>query len=172
MAIGKNALKLCREDVSLIENYDKAMADNEHIWVCHHRDEIKTLPSGRTVIRSPEELKENGRYYNCPANELIFMTMNEHNALHAANRSEESLKKLSESTAKNHSHYWKGKKMTIEHRAKLAANRRRRNFTGFAKKFFEHFGKVYADDPKFYHKESNWYHKHNKICRWEVEDAR
>lgn len=32
----KNARKYCYQDISLIENYDKAIADTEHMWHCHH----------------------------------------------------------------------------------------------------------------------------------------
>lgn len=36
--IPKNTYKYCREDISLIENYDKAIADkSKKRWVCHHR---------------------------------------------------------------------------------------------------------------------------------------
>ena len=73
----------CRDDISMIENYDKAMADTTQTWVCHHRDEVKILPSGMTVIRSRQDLKDAGRYYGCPANELIFLTISEHRNLHA-----------------------------------------------------------------------------------------
>lgn len=48
--------KFCKEYPSMIENYDKAIADKTQTWHCHHRDEIRTLPSGVTVIRSREEL--------------------------------------------------------------------------------------------------------------------
>lgn len=70
------------KDYTQIENYDKAKADNFKGWHCHHRDEIRELPSGMIVLRSAEELKENGRYYNCPPNELIFLTESEHISLH------------------------------------------------------------------------------------------
>lgn len=66
----------------LIENYEEAINDTEEVWVCHHRDECKTLPSGIMVIRTKEELEENGRYYDCPPNELIFLRKKEHAGLH------------------------------------------------------------------------------------------
>ena len=135
IAKDKNIKKYCCEDVSLIENYDKAIADKENTWVCHHRDEIRVLPSGMKVIRSPKELKENGRYYNCPANELIFMTRNDHNALHSANRSKDSLKKLSENTSKYHARYWKGKKKSPEHTAKAAEAHRGCHYVTFNTNF-------------------------------------
>lgn len=48
----------------LIENYDKAIADKEHIWICHHKLE---------AFYTAEELRELGRYYNVPARELVFV---------------------------------------------------------------------------------------------------
>ena len=35
-----NAKKFCKEDISKIENYDKAIADTTQVWDCHHRTEI------------------------------------------------------------------------------------------------------------------------------------
>ena len=78
----KQAQRYCKEDISLIENYDKAVNDITQTWLIHHRDEIKTLPSGIRVVRTRQELKDNDRYYNCPANELIFLTKEEHNKIH------------------------------------------------------------------------------------------
>lgn len=101
-----NAYAFCREDISLIENYYEALTDTEHRWHVHHRDEIRTLPCGITVIRTAQDLKEAGRYYNCPANELIFLTVNDHMKLHRKfyksgnmkghTHSEESRRKMSE----------------------------------------------------------------------------
>ena len=80
------ASKYCCEDLTLIENYDRAIADTTQTWQIHHRDEIRTLPSGMVVYRTQQELIENGRYYNCPANELIFLTKSEHSKLHSKYR--------------------------------------------------------------------------------------
>ena len=76
------AKKFCKDDISMIENYDKAIADTTQTWDCHHRDEVKILPSGMTVIRSRQDLIDTSRYYGCPANELIFLTRSEHVKLH------------------------------------------------------------------------------------------
>lgn len=78
----KNVKKFCKGDYTQIENYEEAVNDKERSWNCHHRDEVKILPSGIRVFRTVEELKENGRYYDCPPNELIFLTMSEHRRLH------------------------------------------------------------------------------------------
>lgn len=72
----------CREPIENIENYALAVADIEHEWVLHHRDEVHVLPSGMVARRSKRELIENGRYYGCPASELIFLERREHAKLH------------------------------------------------------------------------------------------
>ena len=69
--------KFCCEDISLIENYDKAIADQTQTWDCHHRGEI--LPCGRFKAK---HLKKFNLYYNRPACELIFLTHDEHTRLH------------------------------------------------------------------------------------------
>lgn len=71
--------KYCYEDISKIENYDKAIADKIQTWHCHHRLEIM-------MNCGIKELKNNGYYYNRPANELIFLTKQEHMSLHAHNK--------------------------------------------------------------------------------------
>ena len=81
--------KFCKDDISLIENYDKAIADTTQVWHCHHR---------RETIYSRSGLIEIGEYYNRPACELIFLTKSEHMRLHKLGKqpSEESRKKMSE----------------------------------------------------------------------------
>lgn len=34
----RHAKLWCCEDISKIENYDKAIADKTQTWVCHHKD--------------------------------------------------------------------------------------------------------------------------------------
>ena len=127
----KQARKFCKDEISLIENYEQAMNDNTKTWHCHHRDEVRVLPSGMRVVRTVEELKENGRYFGCPANELIFLTPSEHHYIHSKDNnwsacSEETKKKISEGVKKNPNRYWKGKTFSPEHIAKLSAARRKR----------------------------------------------
>lgn len=123
--IPRNAQKYCCEDLSLIENYELAKNDPKpKKWCIHHRDECKVLPSGIIVRRTPEELIENGRYYNCPANELIFLTQSEHWKLHhkmgsidynkVATNTKEAMKTIS----KDKLAYWKGKTQTVEQKQK------------------------------------------------------
>lgn len=76
--ISPRARQFCCEKVSEIENYDRAIADYRRTWHCHHRRE--TPEEGISV--SKEELKKKNLYYNRPADELIFLTPEEHLLLH------------------------------------------------------------------------------------------
>ena len=114
------AKKYCKDDISLIENYDKAFNDKEQSWDCHHRRETTT---------SKKELLELGEYYNRPARELVFITHSEHMALHNKGKhlSEETKlkmsiakKNMSEETKKKLSEALKGKKMSEEAKRKMA----------------------------------------------------
>lgn len=72
-----NAKLYCSEDISLIENYDKAIEDTTQVWECHHRLEIQG-----DKYTSPAELKELGMYWGVEAKYLVFMPTFEHNKLH------------------------------------------------------------------------------------------
>lgn len=63
----------CSGNIADIENYDKAVADDELVWHCHHRKEC---------CASKEELIARGEYWKVPPADLIFMTPAEHTALH------------------------------------------------------------------------------------------
>lgn len=77
MICEKTIKKYCSEDISKIENYDKAIADKRITWHCHHRLEVTPHE-----IRLKEQLESDGLYYNRPASELIFLTPREHNCIH------------------------------------------------------------------------------------------
>ena len=128
--ISENRAKaFCKDDISLIENYDKAIADTTQVWHCHHR---------RETVLSRKELIEISEYYNRPACELIFLTPNEHHRLHKLGKhlSAEARKNMSEAhkdkpsgmkgkhhtaeTRKNISEANKGKHHTAETRKKIS----------------------------------------------------
>lgn len=88
--ISKNIQEFCCEDISLIENYDKAIVDSER-WDCHHRLEIQN-----NKIISKDELIQNNLYFNRPASELIFLTVSEHAKLHGYHRTQEIRKQISQ----------------------------------------------------------------------------
>ena len=101
----QQARKFCKEDLSKIKNYDKAIADTTQVWDCHHMTETWWNCSAKELI-------ENECYYNRKACELIFLTRSEHARLHKKG------KKFSEDTRRKISEAKKGKHHTEEHRRK------------------------------------------------------
>lgn len=107
--ISKRAYMYCREDLSLIENYDKAINDSTQIWRCHHRLEIQD--EGK-IIYTSKQLENLGLYYNRPASELIFLTLSEHNKLHGKYMPKERRDRMNAAL--------KGRVPTAEHRLHLS----------------------------------------------------
>ena len=94
----KRFKKYCCEDISLIENYEKAVNDKTQTWCCHHKLEIE-------LLKKPSELKEMGLYFDRPASELIFLTRSEHIKLHSLYReyTDEWKEKLKKPKSKGYS---------------------------------------------------------------------
>lgn len=101
----------CKDDISLIENYKKAVNDKKHTWHCHHR---------RENISSRKDLIKRGEYYNRPSEELIFLTKSEHMALHSKGvlNSEEAIKKRASSLKGKKP--WLGKRHSKESKLKIS----------------------------------------------------
>ena len=173
----KNVKRFCKEDISKIENYDKAINDSTQMWECHHRDEVRILPNGMIVIRSRQELKENNRYYNCPANELIFLTKEEHTRLHTKYNpihkgiphSEETRRKMSEVAKGRTFSKETRRKMSDSHKGKTS-NNKGNLYSVFGKAFQEHYGISRSDDVKLYTKEYRFYNYHGHFS-WEVNNG-
>lgn len=70
--------KVCR-NYEQVENYEKAVSDEEQYYVLHHRREIDEL-------KSAKQLQEEGMYCNVEPEELIFLTRSQHRKLHEQNR--------------------------------------------------------------------------------------
>ena len=104
----KLAHKYCRDDLSKIENYEKAVADTTQTWVIHHQLEL-TLDGEPALTR--KQLKMHDMYYNRPYYELIFLTDAEHRKLHM-HMSEETRRKISEAK--------KGRTFSEEHRRNIS----------------------------------------------------
>lgn len=154
---------LCK-DYENIENFEKAKADNFKNWVCHHRLQTWTSDGKRRDVDIlAKELKALNIYYNRPAEELIFLTRNEHAKLHNKGRkfsdehrkkisdakkdmSDETKKKISENhkgmLGKRHSEETKrkisegnkGKQLTEETKKKMSEKAKGRQHTDEAKK--------------------------------------
>lgn len=97
-------LKQYCKDYTSIPNYQEALNDTENLWECHHLLE---------EFYTKSELKELGKYFNVPANELVLCrTRKEHRAYphkgdsvmglkhHGLKFSEETLKLISENSKK------------------------------------------------------------------------
>ena len=156
----------------LIENYEQAINDKTQIWICHHRDGIRKLPSGIIAVRSKDELIENGRYYNCPPNELIFLTPSDHSKIHSDYVPHP---KASIETKQKMSKAHKGRKLTKEHKKKISNSNKGKvsKFkntyrTEFGKKYFEKYGYSRTENTKQYDNEKYFYKCHG-YCSWEKD---
>ena len=146
--IYERSVKLfCCEDISKIENYEKAVNSPES-WHCHHRLETHNSDGERRLVDiSRKELIALDRYWHRPASELIFLTSAEHKRLHlkgkpawnkgqpawnkGKHRSEETKRKISEamkgklkgrpSPNKGKPAWNKGKQLSEEYKAKMSA---------------------------------------------------
>lgn len=153
------AKKYCKEDISKIENYVKAVNDKTQIWDLHHKTEIWWNCSKQDLI-------DNECYYNRKACELIFLTHAEHTRLHQKGKvvSEDYRKNISE--AKKGCTVWnKGKTASVETRKKLADSH---TTSVFGKEFKEHYGLTKNDDIKLYYKEYYFYKRNGKFS-WEIK---
>lgn len=73
-----NVKKFCKDDISLIENYEEAISSSDR-YDCHHRLELN---EDGEIANTKEELISKGLYYNRPSSELIFLPFREHSSLH------------------------------------------------------------------------------------------
>ena len=103
----KLAKRYCKEELTKIKNYDKAIADTTQVWHCHHMTETWWNCTAKELI-------ENECYYNRKACELIFLTNSEHTRLHMKGKTvtNETRRKMSEAK--------KGKTNSAEHRRKIS----------------------------------------------------
>lgn len=110
------AKSYCSEDISNIENYELAKADDSQCWDLHHRLEIR-----EDYINTREELKMMNIYYDRPASELIFLPHSEHISMHCKLRTG-SRNPLFGRTGESHPLH--GKKLTDSHKKALSESHR------------------------------------------------
>lgn len=127
MICEKNVKNYCKDDITKIENYEKAINDKTQTWDCHHRLELHT---DGTVRFTHEGMIRAEIYYNRPANELIFLKHSEHQRLHTKGKTswikgkqhnDETKRKISESN-KGKTKGKKRKPFSAEHRQNLSVS--------------------------------------------------
>ena len=148
----------CKDDYSLIENYDKAVNDTTQYWHLHHRLEL-TLDG--EYAHSVEDLIRLGMYYDRPYFELIYLPNSEHTKIHNKAMSPDRLKQF--------------KQVNIGRKRPDTALRNKEHSPNlnqikseFGQKFFEHFGIHKNENDKLYKTEWQFWKTHNKKCRWEL----
>ena len=140
---------ICKDDISLVENYYLALADNFKCWVLHHRLETKC------PIFKPtrQQLIDNELYYGRPANELIFMKIEDHLSLHHKGKplSEEHKRSLSEAR--------KGQLNSEEARRKMSKSHKGKHLS-------EETKKKTSKSMKGRHKGKHWFTNgtENRFC--------
>ena len=139
------AKKFCKDDISMIENYEKAIADITQTWDLHHRLEL-TLDGEFALSR--EQLKMHDMYYNRPYYELIFLTKAEHRRLHGINISDETRRKMSE--AKKVNSFRLGKHHSDDTRRKISDAMKGRTLTEETRRKMSEAnkGKVLSDETR------------------------
>lgn len=73
-------------------------------------------------------------------------------------------------TRKHRSEALKGMHLNEETKKKMSDAHKGKALSEFGRKFKEYFEITNYENPKLYHRELTWYKRHNKVCRWEVED--
>ena len=106
--------KYCKEEISKIKNYDKAIADTTQTWHCHHI---------LGEILSKEQLEAHDFYYNVPACMLKFVTKSEHRSLHNIHQSKETRKKKSEALKNRQFSEESRKKMSESNKGRIPWNK-------------------------------------------------
>lgn len=133
----RQARKFCKEDISKIKNYYKAIADTTQTWHCHHMTETWWGCTKKDLI-------ENECYYNRKACELIFLTPAEHRRLHrkGEQHSVESRRKMSESK--------KGCIFSEEHRRNLSEARKGKHHSEETKQKMResHKGRTFSEESR------------------------
>lgn len=162
--------KKCKDDISLIENYEEAVNDKTNMWECHHRWEL-TLDG--EFANSIEDLKRLGMYYHRPYFELIFLERHKHHTLHnLANRKANRGPDYNEMSnyMKQKGSTFKGKKHTNKSKDKMSESHLGKITSEFGRKFKEHYGISRYQNPKLYAKERALFQYYKK-CSWEKEDG-
>lgn len=125
-----SAKAYCNEDFSKIENYTKAIEDTNQVWELHHRLETHFSDGTerpKNAYLSYKELKALDMYWHRPAEELIFLTLAEHNSLHHKGKTISAKVKMKMGAAN------RGKKFSEEHKRKIGEAHKGMHFSDESK---------------------------------------
>lgn len=134
MIYADHAVMYCVEDITNIENYEKAINDNTQTYVCHHRLETHTSDGERRKVDiSKEELIALGMYYSRPVEELIFMTKSDHTKLHNEHRKwSKGGHKLTEEAKRKIAEASKGRRHSEETKLKISNSNKGKHSKSFS----------------------------------------
>jgi hypothetical protein len=148
----------CKDDYSLIENYEQAINDKTQYWDLHHRLEL-TLDG--EYAHNVEDLIRMGMYYDRPYFELIYLPHSEHASLHDNAMNPDRLEQFKQVNVGR-------KRPDLALRNKEHSPNLNKIKSEFGQKYFEHFGIHRMDDIKQYQTEWQFWKTHNKKYRWEI----
>ena len=115
----RRAKMYCKEDISLIENYDLAKNDKTQTWICHHRLETVDKFGNPRDEEIPSFVLIDLRIYcNRPASELIFLPRSEHLSTHSKIRKRPWMADIASHPGESNGMH--GKKHTEESRMKMS----------------------------------------------------
>lgn len=145
--ISQSAYDYCKDDVSLIENYQRAINDKTQTWICHHK-------LGISLNLSIDELMEKNLYLNRPASELIFVTRKMHMSIHSKGRpqTKEQIEKRSKTfkekgifVGKNNPMYGKNAEDYMSHEAIIKKRKKQSKAVQKEKNGRYHTKQMYKD---------------------------
>ena len=156
------------KNIENVENYKKALADNFVGWCLHHRLETWTSDGERRLANiSVAELKSLGMYYNRPAEELLFMRVEDHISLHQKGKQGEFKgRHHSVKTKKRLSKARRGMTFSKEWRERMSEAHKGKHFSKETKKKMSDAKKAARDKTSKALKGRHWFNngKENKFC--------
>lgn len=129
--ISKETYRYCKDDLSLVENYQSAI-NSDKWWDLHHRRE---LDDSGNLVMTRNQLRKAKLLYHQPANELIFLERSVHRSIHA--KSLKGIRVCSEETRAKIAKKHLGMKASAEIKQKLSAMRKGTKFTELSKECLE-----------------------------------
>lgn len=113
----KSWKRFCKDDITKVENYELAKADDFKGWCIHHRLEFDV---NGNEVQHPSDLIRLDMYFHRPYFELIFMKISDHIRMHHVNKKHGLGHKVSEQHKMILSSIHKGKKLSQSTKDKIS----------------------------------------------------